>query len=310
MDVRRLSNVVLRACVTAMLLGPATGCGPAKKPAASIAERLAKARGLPAAEGRVRELARIARAQAAAGDRRGAARTLSEARDAVPPDGQPLAFAPRLVDIAEGFAAIDSRPAARATLETAVRLASRIQDPLGRADVLARAATVYASRDDGLRDATAAKATLAEAEAAAGEVPARFQPQALAAVALGQAAAGFTAEARRVVEALEAAVKPLEDLRAKAEALAAAARVRAAVGDHSAAVALLADAAATARGIDAAANRAYALVAVAKAALDADDADEARALLRDAERTTAQIGDPEQARDALQRARALAKALD
>lgn len=290
------------------LLGPLAGCGGTKKKGTlTIAERIKRARQDKSPGGRARELAKVARLQAKAGDKTGAIKTLSEARSTITDDADAAIFAPRLIDIAAAYATVAERNSAREAIDAATTMAARLTDPVARVGVLARVGEVVGSREAGLGDASTAKKILAEATAlAAGDdVAERFRPQALAAVALGYANAGLAVDADAVTAELESLADGLEDLRPKAEALAAAANVRAKSGATEQAATLLAEAAKAARRIDGSANKTFALLAVARGMRAAGDANGAGALAAEAEKTAAKIGDPEQQKEALQDVRTL-----
>ena len=294
-----------------VLLAPLAGCGTKKKGPLTMAERIKRARQDKSPGGRARELAKVARLQAKAGDKAGAIKTLSEARSTIADDNDPAVFAPRLIDIAAAYAAIAEKNSAREALDKAGTMATRLADPVARVGVMARVGEVLGSRDAGLGDTTTARKILDEAAAVAigPDVGDRFRPQALAAVAIGYANAGLAADADAVTGKLESLAEGLDDLRPKAEALAAAANVRARSGSKEKAAAMLAEAANAARAIDGAANRAFALLAVARATKAAGDGTGAATLATEAEKSATKIGDPEQQKEALQDIRALQAAL-
>jgi tetratricopeptide (TPR) repeat protein len=282
------------------------GCSSQKKGPLTIADMLARARTAKSPEGKARELVKVA-VQQAATDKAGSASTLAEALSTLPPDGQPLACVPVLVDIATTYCDIGQRSAAQKAVTMAMTLTEQVTDPLGRSQLLAQIGTVQGSRQNGLGDAAAAKSTLAEASRlATTEVAERFRGKALAAVALGYADAGLATEAKDMIGTLEELARGLDDLRPKAEAFAAAAAVRAAAGEKAAAATLLTEAAAAAKAIDDfPGNRAYALVAVAKAYRASGDVQGALTLLADAEKAASKVGDPQQQKDTLRAIRLL-----
>ena len=307
---RSIKSTLMILCCSLLLAGTA-GCGSPNKGPVTIADMLARARKAKTPEGKARELAKVA-VQQATTDKRGAADTLAEAVSAVPADGQPLACVPVLVDIATTYCDIGQRAAAKKAVVTATTMASQVEDPLGRTQLLAQIGIVQGSREGGLGDPAAARETLAEAaKLATDEVAERFRGKALAAVATGYAAAGLATEAKDMIGTLEALAQGLDDLRPKAEAFAAAAAVRAAAGEQEAAATLLAEAAKAAKAIDDfPANRAYALVAVAKAFKANGDTKGAVALLADAEKSASKVGDPQQQKDALRAVRLLQSKLE
>jgi tetratricopeptide (TPR) repeat protein len=287
------------------------GCSSQKKGPLTIADMLARARTAKSPEGKARELVKVA-VQQAATDKAGSASTLAEALSTLPPDGQPLACVPVLVDIATTYCDIGQRSAAQKAVTMAMTLTEQVTDPLGRTQLLAQIGTVQGSRETGLGDVAAAKTTLAQASRmATADVAERFRGKALAAVASGYAEAGLAAEAKDMIGTLEELARGLDDLRPKAEAFAAAASVRAAAGDKEAAAGLLAEAAKAAKSIDDfPANRAYALIAVAKAYRTDGDLKGALALLADAEKAASKVGDPQQQKDALRAIRQLQAKLE
>lgn len=295
--------VLLACCLT---LTPLAGCG-AKKEPKTIASLLAKAKKNPKAEGRARDLAKVAGMQVDVKDKKGAVSTLELAIAEIPADGQPLVCVPVLVEIAETYAQLGQRSSAKKVVESAVKLAAGLEDPLGRSQLLAQIGVVQGSRDGGLGDSKAAEATLGEAAKLAGEdVAERFRGKALAAVAMGYADAGLADKAEGMIGTLEELAATLEEKRPKAEAFAAAAAVRAAAGDKQAAAKLLDQAASAAKGIDdLPANRVFALVAVAKALAANGDKKAATALLADAEKSAAKVPDPQMQKDALKAVRVL-----
>jgi hypothetical protein len=301
---RLVASVLLLGCL-GLLVPAGSGCSGKKSPP-TIAEMLARARKAKTPEAKARELAKVAAVQAGA-DKTGAAKTLAEAASAIPADGQPLACVPVLVEIATTYATIGERASGQKAVATAIEMTKRLEDPLGRAQLLAAIGAVQGSREQGLGDRAAAEATLAEAATLAGsDVPERFRGKALAAVASGYADAGLATAAKDMIGTLEDLARGLTDLRPKAEAFAAAAAVRAAAGEREAAENLLAEAAKAAKAIDDfPGNRAYALVAVAKAFKAAGDQKGAAALLAEAEKAASKVGDPQQQQDALRAVRQL-----
>jgi len=300
-----LRVVVVAGCLLGLIAVPGCGGTTRKKPVATIAERLARARKDKSPGGTARELARIARQQLESGDKTGAGKTITEARKAVPDDGDAVIFAPRLVEIAAVQADLGDRKQARATIDAAVTAIGGVSDAALKAGLLAKAGVVYGAKSGGIGDAGAAKKVLDQAKDAAGEVPERFRPQTLAAVALGYSDAGLAGDAGEMVQALEETAGAIEDPRAKAEALATVATVRAKGGDKGDAAKLLADAAKVAKSIDAAANKTFALVAVAKAMRSTGDRKGAAGLLAEAEKAAGKIADPEQQKEALGEVRRL-----
>lgn len=296
--------VVVAACTCLLLVAPLSGCGSKKKPGATIAERIKKAKADKSPGGPARELVKVARSQFKSGDRAGAIKTLAEAKASVPEDADAGIFAPRLVDIAALYAELGERKPAKEALEAATQLAKRLEDPVTRAQLLARIGVVHGARSGGLGDTGTAKKRLEEAVAAAGEVPERFQAQALASVALGYANAGVAEAAKKMLTDLETKARALEEPRPKAEALAAVANVRARSGDKLAAVSLLEEAAKVARKIDSPANRAHALLAVAAAMKAAGETSNAGELLKLAEKAAGSVSDPEQQKEAMREVRA------
>jgi predicted small lipoprotein YifL len=299
---RRLLSWSLLLLVACLVVSPVTGCGSKKGPA-TIADLLAKAKKNPKPEGRARELAKVAGIQIASKDKPGAARTLEMALAEIPADGQPLVCVPVLVDIAQTYADLGQRSSAKKAVEKAATMADGVEDPQGKAGMLAQIGVAKAAAGD----KNGAKATLGEAaKLAMNDVPERFRGKALAAVAMGYVDAGLADAADDVIGTLEELAGGLEELRPKAEAFAAAAAVRAATKDQDAAKKLLGQAAEAAKQItDFPANRAYALVAVAKALVANGDVKGALALLADAEKAASKVPDPEQQKDAMKTVRVL-----
>lgn len=306
-----LARLVLVACLLA-LFAPAAGCGAKKKSkkGLTVAQRLEKARSEKTPESKARELTKVARVQLTAGDRSGAARTLSEARKEMPAEADAAVWAPCLVDIARGLADAEDRTAAKEVLKLAVDKALTVEDPISRIRVLAEAGAIYGAKSGGMGEAAFAKDVLGKGVEAAAGVEERFKAQALAALAIGYAKAGLAADAGKMVDELETSAKALEDLRPKAEALAAAASVRGQKGEKEAAAALLKEAAEAAKAISGAANKTYALVEVASAYLSNGDPKTAGGLLKTAEKSAGEIGDPEAAKNALEKVRGLQRDVD
>ena len=301
----RILAIVVSFCACLVLVAPLCGCGSKKKkPGATVAERIKKAKADKTPGGPARELVKVARSQFKNGDRSGAIKTLAEAKAAVPEDADAVIFAPRLVDVAGLYAELAERKPAKEALDAATQLAKRLEDPVTRAQTLARIGVVYGAKTGGLGDTATAKKRLEEASAAAGEVPERFQAQALAAVALGYANAGVAEAAKKMLADLEAKARALEEPRPKAEALAAAANVRARNGEKLDAVSLLEEAAKVAKGIDSHANRTYALLAVASAMKAAGENGSAADLIKLADKAANSISDPEQQKEAVREVRA------
>jgi hypothetical protein len=299
---RRLLSWSLVLVAACLIVVPAIGCGSKKGPA-TIADLLAKAKKNPKPEGRARDLVKVAGMQLTSKDKAGASRTLAQALAAIPADGQPLVCVPVLVEIAQTYADIGQRSSAKQAVEVAATMAGGIEDPQGKAGLLAQVGVAKAAAGD----KTGAKATLAEAaRLAINDVPERFRGKALAAVAMGYVDAGLADAANDVIGTLEGLAGSLEELRPKAEAFAAAAAVRAATSDKEAAKQLLTQAAEAAKAIDDfPTNRVYALVAVAKALVANGDAKGALALLADAEKSASKVPDPEQQKDAIKTVRVL-----
>ncbi len=299
---RRLLSWSLMIVVACLVVVPATGCGSKKGPA-TIAELLAKAKKNPKPEGRARDLTKVAGMQLNSKDKAGAARTLELALAEIPADGQPLVCVPVLVEIAQTYADIGQRSSAKKAVEVAATMAGGVEDPQGKAGLLAQVGIAKAAAGD----KPGAKATLGEAaKLAMNDVPERFRGKALAAVAMGYVDAGLADAAKDVIGMLEGLAGGLEELRPKAEAFAAAAAVRAATSDKEAANKLLEQAAESAKAItDFPANRVYALVAVAKALVANGDVKGALTLLADAEKSASKVPDPEQQKDAIKTVRVL-----
>lgn len=299
---RRLLSWSLMIVVACLVLVPATGCGSKKGPA-TIAELLAKAKKNPKPEGRARDLTKVAGMQLNSKDKAGAARTLELALAEIPADGQPLVCVPVLVEIAQTYSDIGQRSSAKKAVEVAATMAGGVEDPQGKAGLLAQVGIAKAAAGD----KPGAKATLGEAaKLAMNDVPERFRGKALAAVAMGYVDAGLADAAKDVIGMLEGLAGGLEELRPKAEAFAAAAAVRAATSDKEAANKLLEQAAESAKAItDFPANRVYALVAVAKALVANGDVKGALTLLADAEKSASKVPDPEQQKDAIKTVRVL-----
>ena len=151
------------------------GCSSQKKGPLTIADMLARARTAKSPEGKARELVKVA-VQQAATDKAGSASTLAEALSTLPPDGQPLACVPVLVDIATTYCDIGQRSAAQKAVTMAMTLTEQVTDPLGRTQLLAQIGTVQGSRETGLGDVAAAKTTLAQASRmATADVAERFR---------------------------------------------------------------------------------------------------------------------------------------
>ena len=295
---RAAFRIAATIAVLTLIVVPGGGCGGTKKAPLTIAQRLDRARGQKTPELQSRELVRVARMQLKAGDRKGAAKTLSEARGLIPKDADAMLVAPRTLEVAALFAEMGEKPTARGVLDEVVALAGTVTDPLGRTILLAEAGGIFGSGPAGVGDAAKARTTLADAAAVADTVDARFRSQALAAVALGYAEAGLIAEANAMVETLESSARAVEEPRPRAEALAAAANVRGRGGDAAAAQGLLTEAAEAAAGIEGSENRAYALLAVAKATAAAGNADGAAKLLAKADEAARKVPDPEAQRTA------------
>jgi RNA polymerase sigma factor (sigma-70 family) len=264
-----LGLVSYRALASGQATSPAPGPapaapgerGPESRP--SFGEALAAARGIEPPAERVPVLVRVALAQARAGDRDGARKTLQLARDAadaVKDDRVTMAFR----EIAEAYARLGD-------LEAALRTAAGLDQEVAREQVLFLVASQQASAGDlpGARKVLAAMTTdqkdsalaaIARAQARAGDVNAaletadrlRHQPlsraDALEAIALAQAKAGHRdAAARSLQEALQLEVATLagDDQKDAARARGAVARAR--IGDVRGAL----DAAAALPGRDA-----------------------------------------------------------
>ncbi|MFM8735892.1 MAG: hypothetical protein ACKOC8_11935 [Pirellulales bacterium] len=307
--IRSLARCLVIVLCSLVIVAPLAGCGgKAKKKVATIAERLKKARADKTPGGPARELAKVAVAQLKSGDKAGAIKTLEEARKTITDDADPAVYAPRLIDIAMGFADASDRKLGRETVDKAMAMAEKLADPVARVEILSKAGRIYGGS---LSESSKAKAALAKAAelASSDEVTDRFRPQALAAVALGYANANLAGEASKVIEQLESLAGSLEELRPKAEALAAAANVRFKSGDKEKAAELLAEAAKAAKAIDGSANKTYALLAVGTAMNATDDTKAARALAAEAEKTASKIADPEQQKEAVAAVRVLQAAI-
>lgn len=299
---RRLLPWSLALLACCFVVGPGAGCGTKKAPA-TIADLLAKAERNPKPEGRARDLTKVAGMQIKSNDKTGAARTLGIALAAIPYEGQPLVCVPVLVEIAQTYAEIDQRSAAKKAVGQAETMTATLTDPQGKADMLAQIGVAKAATGD----KTGAKETLGQAATLAlNDVPERFRGKALAAVAMGYVDAGLADAAQEVIGTLEQLAGGLEELRPKAEAFAAAAAVRAATGAKDEAKELLDQAAKAAKAIDDfPVNRVYALVAVAKALVANGDTKAAVALLADAEKSASKVPDPQMQKDAIKTVRVL-----
>jgi hypothetical protein len=159
--------VVAALCACLVLAAPLCGCGAKKKkPGATVAERIKKAKADKTPGGPARELVKVARSQFKNGDRSGAIKTLAEAKAAVPEDADAVIFAPRLVDVAGLYAELAERKPAKESLEAATLLVKRLEDPVTRAQLLARIGVVYGAKTGGLGDTSTAKKRLEEAASA------------------------------------------------------------------------------------------------------------------------------------------------
>lgn len=304
-------RVVAIVVATAACLLPAAGCGGGKKKAGlTIAQRLERARAEKTPENQARELVKVARLQFKAQDRSGALKTLGEARQLIPDDGDPVVRGPRLVEVAGLFAEIGEKPPAREVIGKAVTAAGAIEDPVSKAELLAEVAVVQGSKGTGLGDPAAARRTIADARAAAESVEERFQAKALAAVATGCLAAGLSDVAGELVSKLEQSARALEDGRPKVEALVAAANVHIERKDADAAKPLLDEAAAGAKAIEGNENRAYALVTVALATNASGNRKGAAALLKEAEKSANKVGDADAQKNAAEKVRAAQAEVD
>jgi hypothetical protein len=304
---------LLLVCALAIGVAPLAGCGSTKKKkgGATIAERLKKAKDDKTPGGVPRELTKVARMQFATKDKTGAAKTLGEARKSIADDADRTVFAPRLIDIADAYAAMGDKKLARESADKAAGFIGEIEDPMAKAELYAKVGAIYAAKDGGIGDSAKGKENLKKAETLAKEeVPEGFRAKALAAVALGYADAGLAADAKDMIATLEETAESLEDLRRKAEALAAAAKVRATGGDADKAKELLTAAVKAARDVDTAANRTYALLAVGRAAKAAGDAKLAKSLAVEADKSATKIGDPEQNKEAVQAIRDFERMLE
>ena len=301
---RRVALIVLLC--GAAVLPAAAGCGGRKKPL-TIKERLVKARAEKTPDAQARELTRVARSQFQAGDKMGAIKTLTEAKDKIPAEGMAAVNGPRLVEIGGLYAEMEEKKLGLAAVRQAVAGSETIDDAVTRIRLLADAGAVYGPKEGGLGDPKSARDALAKAVELAGGVEDRFKAQALAAIAVGYTRANLAKEAGKIVEQLEASARELPDPRPKAEALAAAANVRSQTGDEEAAVGLLKEAADVAKKMSdkgmAVENRTYALLAVATAYLESGDAKEAAKLLKLAEKSAVQISDPESQKNGVEKVR-------
>lgn len=297
---RVISTFLVLLAMGLVVIAPSAGCG-TKKKVLTVKQRLERAGKLPTPEARAAEYSKIATMRADAKDKKGAEETLNLALAEVPEDGQPLVCVPILVEIAETYVGVGQKGQARKAVETASKMTATIEDPKGKATMLARVGVIQGNGVTGIGDLRGAKKSLDEAAKLATEdVTERFRGEALAAVAMGYADAGLASDATKMIGTLEELADGIADLRPKAEAYAAAAAVRAAAGDKDAAGKLLEKASAAAKGItDFPANRVYALVAVAKALVANGDKAGAKKLLADADKTAAKIADPEQNKAAL-----------
>lgn len=293
---------------------PSSGCGGGKKTkkggGLTIAQRLERARAEKTPENQARELVKVARIQFKSQDRMGAAKTLGEARQLIPEEGDASVRGARLVDVATLFAEMGEKAPAREVIGKAVAAAGAIEDPVAKASILADAAAVQGSKTSGLGDPAAARRTLAEARTVAESVEERFRAKALAAVAAGCLAAGVTDVAGELVAALEASARALEDGRPKVEALVAAAKVHIEQKHAEAAKPLLTEAAAGAKAIEGNENRAYALVTVALAASASGDKKTATSLLKEAEKSALKVGDADAQKNAAEKVRAAQAEVD
>lgn len=292
------------------------GCGAKKKTkkTMSVGEREKLAEKAPSPEARAREYLEVVRLKIKSGDEKGAAETLTRARNELPEGASPAAWGPRFVEIAELYVQIDKRAEARKTLGQAVDMAKQIDDPISKIRLLADAGGLYGAKEGGLNEAKAAREQFEAAVELAGGVEDRFKAQGLAAIAMGYAQAGLAKDAGKVVEELETSAKALTDPRPQAEALAAAASVRAQTGDKEAALGLLKGAAEAAKSIAekgiAAENRTYALLAVANAYANAGDTKAAATLLKLAEKSAMQVPDPEAQKNAVEKVRQAQSAVE
>ena len=306
----RMLAIVAAALVCLL---PSSGCGGGKKKKGgglTIAQRLERARAEKTPENQARELVKVARIQFKSQDRMGAAKTLGEARQLIPDEGDASVRGPRLVEVAALFAEMGEKPPAREVIGKAVAAAGAVEDPVAKATLLAEAAAVQGSKTSGLGDPASARRTLAEARTVAESVEERFRAKALAAVAAGCLAAGVTDVAGELVEMLEKSAKALEDGRPKVEALVAAANVHIEQKHADAAKPLLDEAAAGAKAIDGNENRAYALVTVALATNAAGDKKVATSLLKEAEKSANKVGDADAQKNAAEKVRAAQAEVD
>jgi hypothetical protein len=304
---RFAARTAMAIAVLALVVVPGAGCGGTKKAPLTIAQRLERARGQKTPELQSRELVRVARMQLRAGDRKGAAKTLSEARGLIPKDADAMLVAPRTLEVAALFAEMGEKTTARGVLDEVISLAGGVADPLGKTILLAEAGGILGTGPAGVGDAAKARATLTDAAGNAETVDARFRSQALAAVALGYAEAGLLDEAKAMVETLVTSARAVEEPRRRAEALAAAANVRGRGGDTAAAQSLLTEAAEAAETVLGAENKAYALLAVARATAAAGNADGAAKLLAKADEAARKVPDPEAQRTAREKVLAAKK---
>lgn len=303
------SLAILAAAI--VCLPPVAGCGSgAKKGGLTIAQRLDKARSEKTPEAQARELTKVARLQWKKQDRTGATKTLDEAKQLIPDDGDPAICGPRCVEIAALYAEIGEKPAARKEIARAIAAAEKLEDPVAQATLLADAAAVQGSKTAGLGDTSAARGTIREAVKAADKVDARFRAKALAAVATGCLAAGIEDEAGKLVKALEESARSLEELRPKVEALVTAATVHARRGAKDTAKEILDEATAAAKAIDGHENRAYALVTVAVAMNATGDRPGATAILAEAEKSAGKVGDDDARKNATEKVRAAQAAIE
>jgi tetratricopeptide (TPR) repeat protein len=303
---RLIPSTLILLAMGLAIVAPSTGCG-SKKKALTVAQRIEKAKKLPTPEARAAELSKIASMRADAKDKKGAEETLGLAFAEVPEGGQPLVCVPLLIEIAETYIGIGQKGSARKAIESASKMAGKLEDPKGKATMLSQIGVIQGSGESGLSDARGAKKSLDEAAKLASEdVPERFRGEALAVVAMGYADAGLANDAKAMIGTLEELADGLSDLRPKAEAYAAAAAVRAAAGEKEAAGTLLEKASSAAKAInDFPSNRVYALVAVAKALVANGDKAGAKKLLADAEKSASKVADPEQQKAALKLVRVL-----
>ena len=301
---------ILAAALVCLL--PSAGCGGKKKKGGglTIAQRLERARAEKTPENQARELVKVARIQFKSQDRTGAAKTLAEARQLIPEEGDASVRGPRLVEVAAVFAEMGEKPTAREVIGKAIAAANGVEDPVGKAELLAEIAAIQGSKANGLGDPASARRTIADARTAAESVEERFQAKALAAVATGCLAAGVTDVAGELVSKLEESARALDDGRPKVEALVAAANVHIEQKNADAAKPLLDDAAAGAKAIEGNENRAYALVTVALARSAAGDKKGATSLLKEAEKSANKVGDADAQKNAAEKVRAAQAEVD